>query len=147
MPKTKEETPDEEIFIEKEETHPWDAQPLTMDGTARLIQLLGGIMADAAKQAAVQSLITEDGEVRSGFSSFLSVLGKEQLGEFLSIITGKSKTWVNKHYSLVNASRAIGQFMLKEDWQEIIKNLRPTVAQLTGVGAVGTDGSPELSTD
>lgn len=97
MPKTKEETPDEEIFIEKEETHPWDAQPLTMDGTARLIQLLGGIMADAAKQAAVQSLITEDGEVRSGFSSFLSVLGKEQLGEFLSIITGKSKTWVNKH--------------------------------------------------
>jgi hypothetical protein len=147
MPKTKVEIPDEEIFTEKEEAHPWDAQPLTLDGTARLIQLLGGVMADAAKQAAVQSLITEDGEVRSGFSTFLGVLGKEQLAEFLSIVTGKSKTWVSKHYSLVNASRAIGQFVLKEDWQAIVKNLRPTVARIPGMGAVGTDGSPESSTD
>jgi len=147
MPQTKEETPDEEVFIEKEEEHPWDAQPLTLDGTARLIQLLGGIMADAAKQAAVQSLITEDGEVRSGFSSFLSVLGKEQLAEFLSIVTGKSKRWVNRNYSLANASYAIGQFMLKEDWQAIVKNLRPTVAQIPGMGAVGNGGFPEPSTD
>jgi hypothetical protein len=147
MSKTKAETSDEEVFTEKEETHPWDAQPLTLDGTARLIQLLGGVMADAAKQAAVQSLITEDGEVRSGFSTFLGVLGKEQLAELLSIATGKSKAWVSKHYSLVNATRAIGQFILKEDWQEIIKNLRPAVTGMLVTGAVGTDGSPESSTD
>jgi len=145
MPKTKEETPDEEVFTKKEEKHPWDAKPLTLEGTARLIQLLGGVMADAAKHAAVQQLLTPKGKVRSGFSSFLGVLGTEQLAEFLSIVTGKSKKWVTNHYSLVNASRAIGQFVQKEDWREIVKNLRPTAAMWGG--AVGTAGSPEPSTD
>jgi hypothetical protein len=147
MPETKEETPDEEVFTEKEEEHPWDAQPLTLDGTARMVTLLGGIMVDAAQHAAVQSLLDEDGQTRSGFASILSVLGKEQLAELLSIITGKSKRWVANNYSLVNASHAIGQFMLKEDWQTIVKNLRPTVAPMIGTGAVGNGGSPEPSTD
>ena len=146
MPKTKEETPEEEIFIDRPKS-PWDAKLLSLEGTARLIQLLGRIMADAAQRAAVQELMASEGEVRSGWAAMLGVLGAEQLAELLSIVTGKSVKWVTRNYSLVNASHALGQFFQNEDLGQVLKNVRPTAPTLLRPEAVETAGSPEPSTD
>ena len=148
MPK-KNDTPEEEIFVDKEPKSPWDAKPLTLEGTARLIQLIGGMLGDAAQRAAVQELMEEvDGQTRSRWYAFVGVLGKEQLAELLSIVTGKPAKWVEKSYSLVDASHALGQFFQNEDLGQVLKNLRPTAPNLLNLSeAVGTDGSPEPSTD
>jgi len=138
----KSEIPDEEMFLDKEPKDPWTARPLTLEGTARLIQLIGGILGDAAERSAVQSLISKDGEIApvSTWRLAMAALNKEKLAEFLSIIVRRSPTWVARNFSLLKASRAIGQFFEQEDFAEILKNLRPATGKLLGAE---NDGSPE----
>ena len=145
MPK-KNDTPEEELFIDRPKG-PWDAKPLTLEGTARFIQLIGGMLGDAAQRAAVQELMTPDEQPQSRWTAMLGVLGTEQLTELLSIVTGKSDKWIARNYSLVNASHALGQFFQNEDLGQVLKNLRPTAPGLLSLEAVGTAGSPEPSTD
>jgi len=146
MPK-KNDTPEEEIFTDKKPKHPWDAKPLTLEGTARFIQLVGGLLGDAAQRAAVQELMTPDEQPQSRWTAMLGILGVEQLTELLCIVTGKSDRWVTRNYSLVNASYALGQFFANEDLGQVLKNLRPTAPNLLSLEAVEIDGSPEPSTD
>lgn len=138
------ETPDEVVFINREPEDPWAARPLTLEGTARLIQLVGSILGEASQEAAAQSLISKDGKLApvSTWRLALAALGKENLAEFLSIITGKSPSWAAKNYSLLKASKAIGQFFAQEDFGEVLKNLQPAAGKMFGPGAE-SGGSPE----
>lgn len=133
---------DEEIFVDKKPKDPWTAQPLTLEGTARLIQLIGGILGDAAERSAVQSLISKEGKIApvSTWRLAMAALSKERLAEFLSIITRKSPAWIARNFSLLKASRAIGQFFEQEDFGEILKNLKPATGKLLGAE---NGGSPE----
>jgi len=136
-------TTDEEIFVEKTPKDPWTARPLTLEGSARLIQLIGGILGDAAERSAVQSLISKDGGIApvSTWRLAMAALSKDKLAEFLSIIIRKSPTWVDRNFSLLKASRAVGQFFEREDFGEILKNLKPATGKL--LGAEENAGSPE----
>lgn len=133
---------DEDIFVEKEPKDPWTARPLTLEGTARLIQLIGGILGDAAERSAVMSLVSKDGEIVpvSTWRLAMAALSKDKLAEFLSIIIRKSPTWVAHNFSLLKASQAIGRFFEQEDFAEILKNLRPATGKLLGAE---NGGSPE----
>lgn len=133
----KSKTADEEIFVNKKPKDPWTAQPLTLEGTARLLQLVGGILGDAAERSAVQNLISKDGEIApvSTWRLAMAALSKEKLAEFLSIIVRKSPTWVGRNFSLLKASRAIGQFFAQEDFGEVLKNLQPAVGKILEPGA------------
>ena len=139
----KPEPTDEEIFVEKKPKDPWTAQPLTLEGTARLLQLVGGILGDAAERSAVQELISKDGKVApvSTWRLAMAALSKDKLAEFLSITIRKSPTWVARNFSLLKASRAVGQFFEQEDFGEILKNLKPATGKL--LGAEGNAGFPE----
>jgi len=137
MTAKKEERPDEEIFTEKKKPDPWAAKPLTLEGTARLIHLLGGIFGNAAQQAAVQELLDGKPNVRAMWQLVISALGKDELGELLSIVTGKSKAWVEKNYSLLKAFKALVDFAQSEDLVAVLKNLRATATEMPNlVGAV-----------
>jgi len=48
---------------------------------------------------------------------------------------------VAQNFSLLKASRAIGQFFEQEDFGEILKNLKPATGNL--LGAEENGGSPE----
>jgi len=141
MTAKKEERPDEEIFTEKKKPDPWAAKPLTLEGTARLIRLLGNIAGNAVQQATVQELLDGKPDVRSMWQVIMSILGKDELGELLSIVTGKSKTWVEKNYSLLKASKALVDFAQREDLVAVLKNLRATATEMPNLAGAVEGGS------
>jgi len=146
MPKR--EPTDAEVFVDKE-AGPWAAQPLTLEGTARLTILIARLFDDMARKAQVEVILAEK-ENRPHidkplWAALVGVLGGDELQELLSIVTGKSPKWVKANYRLKDAARALREFFDAEDLESVLKNLMGT-ARPTMAGAV-SDGSAEPLTD
>lgn len=99
----------------------WEAQPLSLANTARLIRLLAGQL--------IQKIILEAPELQGAsdtqiLTAVLRVLDAESLGEFLSIATDQPLETIQAHY---NAAKAIGvgiAFMRLNDMGSILGEAR-----------------------
>jgi len=140
MPKR--EPTDAEVFVDKE-SGPWAAQPLTLEGTARLTILIARLFDDMARKSQVEAILAEkEGRPhidRPLWAALAGVLGGDELQELLSIVTGKSPKWVKANYKLLDASCALREFFDAEDLESVLKNLmgtaRPTIAEAVSDGS------------
>ena len=110
------------LMEEVEEITGWEVKPLSLAGTARLIHFLADTLDDAAQRMSVEKAL-DDEAIISPVVSLVRMFGEDKLADLLGIITGKSKAWVTKNWSLKLASKAIRDFIEKEEMGEVLGNL------------------------
>lgn len=127
---------------------PWAARPLSLAGTARLIEFLANTLGDAGERAALEQTLKKEGGTSNPILALFKIFDGDRMAEMMSIVTGQSKSWVKKNWSLVKASGALKEFIENEDLGQVLGNLTESRDLLAGILArEASTGSPEPSTD
>lgn len=97
---TLEEMPDEKIYLE--DSDPWAPKMLNLEGTLRLLAMIG----DAVDEIGGGSLA--QGEMR--VARLIRSLQKESLVQLISLATRQDMAWIEENWDFARASMALAGF-------------------------------------
>lgn len=103
----------EEVSVEPEGREVWEAQPLSLANTARLIRLLAGQLIQKIILEAPNLQGASDTEV---LVSVFRVLDEQNLAEFLSIAVDQPPQVIKENYYAAKAMKAAVDFMRVNDF-------------------------------
>ena len=134
---------DVEVLDRKTPEGKWAAKPLSLAGTARLIEFLGGALENAAERTKIELALKGEGE--DAFANpilvLFKVLDEDRLAGLLSIVTLQTPTWIKKNWRLADATRALRDFVENEDIGDVLGNLGESRDLLAGALTEGGTGS------
>ena len=140
---------DVEVLDRKTPEGKWAAKPLSLAGTARLIEFLGGVLENAAERTQIEQALREgdEGVFANPILTLFKVFGEDRLAGLLSIVTCQTPAWIKKNWRLASAIKALRDFVRDEDLGDVLGNLGESRDLLVGALTEEGAGSQASSTD